>query len=181
MVASRYDPVMEFSIRAAREVDTAGTAALLNPIIAAGCYTIMQEPASAASQRAWMHSVGERGVINVAVRNGDRRIVGLQSVEPISRSITSMSHVGDISTFVALDCRGCGIGRALMAETVRGAAILEYQKLVAMIRADNPDAVAFYQRQGFVVRGVMREHVRLGETFVDEVLAERTLEQRRTA
>ena len=44
------------------------------------------------------------------------------------------------------------------------------------IRADNPDAIAFYQAQGFTVVGIARRQALVRDRYVDEVLAERLLD-----
>lgn len=165
---------MDYHIRTATQDDAPSIIAMLNPIIAAGCYTTMTEPLTVESQRQWMRSVANVGVINLAIA-GDR-VLGIQSVEPHSRKLQVVKHVCDISTFVALDAHRQGIGRTLAADTFAGARRLGYSKIVAMIRADNPGAVQFYQRIGFSVAGTLRQHMRVRDQFVDEVLAERFLD-----
>jgi len=165
---------MDVTIREATTDDAAAITALLNPIISAGCYTIMTEPITLDRQVEWMQNTSARGVIHVAV-DCATQIVGIQSIEPVS-SNDALQHVGDISTFVAFDCMRQGIGQRLSGATISVAHAKGFRKVLAMIRADNPDAVAFYQQQGFIVAGTLREHVRLRDRYVDEVVAELMLE-----
>jgi len=163
---------MAVTVRAAREEDAAGIAAVLNPIIEAGVYTVMDAPITVEEQAAFIREFPAAGVYNVAVSRENGRVLGLQDVFPRP---APFAHLGEISTFVALGAHGSGIGRALSLATFRRARESGFHKLCASIRADNPGAVAFYRRQGFRVIGTAREHARVGERYVDEVLAERIL------
>ena len=109
---------MEFSIRAAREEDAEAIVELLNPIIRAGLYTIMDEPLSVEDQIEFIREFPQRGVFHVAVSNDGQRVVGLQDVQPLSAEprMRAIRHVGDIATFVALDLRRNGIGRVDLVE-----------------------------------------------------------------
>ena len=156
-------------IRPARVSDAAGIAGVLNPIIRAGCYTIMREPVSLAGQVAFMRDFPARGVFLVAE---DSRILGIQDVVPVTDGVRS--HVGEISTFVALDALRQGIGRRLTEVMVKHTLERGYTKLIARIRGDNDKALAFYQNQGFRLIG-SRKQVRLGGGFIDQVLAERLI------
>ena len=49
-------------------------------------------------------------------------------------------------------------------------------KLQAMIRANNPPALAFYRKQGFRVVGTAERHARVGAGYVDEILTEKLLD-----
>ncbi len=50
-----------------------------------------------------------------------------------------------------------------------------YEKIFTFIRADNPAALATYEKQGFSVVGIARKHAKLAGKYVDEVLIERLL------
>jgi RimJ/RimL family protein N-acetyltransferase len=47
--------------------------------------------------------------------------------------------------------------------------------LRAVIRADNPQAIAFYLQQGFRIIGTAERHAYINGTFIDEVIAEKML------
>src|SRR6187549_3971802 len=109
---------METCIRAAREEDAAGIVALLNPIIDAGTFTTMDEQIAPETQVHFIRNFPARGVLNVAESPRDGRILGIQDVQPLSPLSAALFHLGEISTFVALDCRRSGIGSALMQATL---------------------------------------------------------------
>jgi len=85
-------------------------------------------------------------------------------------------HVGEISTFVALDAHRHGVGQSLCQAMFTTAKELGYLKLRATVRGDNPYALAFYRSQGFELIGVAHKHAFLHGTYMDEVLLEKFLE-----
>jgi len=164
---------MHFVVRAVSEDDAPAIVALLNPLIAAGAYTVLDEPSTVADQLAFIRNLPERSVYHAAVRDG--RVVGIQDVVPLAETRV-FDHVGEISTFVALDARRQGVGRALCAATVTAARRLRFRKLLATIRADNAAALAYYTGCGFREIGTAQQHAHVGDRYVDEVLAERAID-----
>jgi L-amino acid N-acyltransferase YncA len=160
------------TIRPAHEDDAAGMIAVLNPIIDAGNLTIMHGPLTVADQVGYIRGFPARGIFRVAVCNDSRRIVGMQSIEQASPSPV-MSHVGDISTFVDLHLRGRGIGTVLTRAAIELARQRGYLKIIASVRADNPSAIEFYQRQQFTIIGRACNHAHVRDQFIDEILMER--------
>lgn len=133
-------------VREAILADAAGMVAVLNPIIAAGIYSAMQTPLTLAAQIEYLELFPAEGVFSVAIEG--ERLVGLQSIEePIDHP--KRGKRGEISTFVALDRRGAGIGGALAERTLPLAKKQGYRGIVAQIRADNPAALAYYRAIGF--------------------------------
>jgi L-amino acid N-acyltransferase YncA/N-acetylglutamate synthase-like GNAT family acetyltransferase len=166
---------MELSIRRVREEDATSIVALLNPIIRAGTHTIMDREVSVDEQRAFIRGFPERGVFQVAVSNRGQRVLGLQDVVPLAPGSSALRHVGEISTFVALASQRLGIGRSLCQATFTAARAQGFLKLWATIRADNPQAVTFYQSQGFRVVGTAEKHAFVRGQYIDEILAEKLL------
>lgn len=164
---------MEFLIRRIREEDAKSIVALLNPIIQAGTYTIMDEPLSVDDQIEFIRAFPKRGVFHVAVCKEGQKVLGLQDVQPISTGVNALKHVGEISTFVSLASHREGIGRSLTQATFQAAKEQGFLKIMAAIRADNPQAIAFYLSQGFRVIGTAQKHAFVGGRYVDEILAEK--------
>lgn len=156
------------TIRPLEPADAAGTLELLQPIVQESRYTILSELGDDDTQRKWIEGVLEEGVGTVA--SLERRIVGLQTIEPIA-SCPALRGVGDISTFVAEEYCGRGIGRLLAAHSILGAAG-HFRKLVAMVRADNSRALAYYRAIGFAEVGRLGRHALVRDTPVDEILLE---------
>lgn len=167
---------MEFYIRAATEQDAEPMAALLNSIIREGRYTIMDEPLSIDNQLSFIRDFPERGIFNVAVSHDTGRILGVQDVMPVSGASAAFRHIGEISTFVAPEFHGNGIGRSLCNATFQAAPGRGLIKIMANIRADNPQAIAFYVSQGFNIIGTARNHALFRGRYIDEVLAEKLID-----
>ncbi len=168
---------MEFSIRRVREQDAASIVELLNPIIRAGIYTIMDELLAVDDQIDFIRGFPKRGVFNVAVCHDSQKVLGLQDVVPISTGSKVFQHVGEISTFVSLALRRKGIGTSLCRATFKQARAQGFLKLMATIRADNPQAVSFYQSQGFRIIGTVQKHALVRGQYIDEILAERFIDR----
>jgi L-amino acid N-acyltransferase YncA len=165
---------MNFTIRAVQESDAPAISEMLNAIIATGKYTIL-EPVTPEIQLEFIQGFPKRGVFLVAERD-DGKILGLQDVSPSSSWSNAMRHLGDIATFIAMDAQGQGVGRALAQSTFAAARAKGFEKLIAVIRGDNPRAIGFYVSQGFKIVGTMRRHAIVNGQYIDEVITEKMLE-----
>ena len=167
---------MEFSIRPVREGDARAIVELLNPLIQAGTYTIMDELLSERAQLDFIRGFPGRGVFNIAVCNDSHEVLGIQDVQPISAHTRVWEHVGEVSTFVSLARQRHGVGSRLSHATFQEARQRGFLKLRATIRADNPRAMAFYESQGFKVVGTAIMNAFVGGRYIDEIVAERLLD-----
>jgi RimJ/RimL family protein N-acetyltransferase len=162
-------------IRPVTPDDAEGVIAVMNPIIAARCYTVFDAPFTAEAEREFLSRFPARGIFHVAVDEADGRIVGLQNLEQVVTYTRAMDHVASIGTYVDLTRRREGIAASLFAASVPRARELGYEKLFTMVRADNPAALSTYLRQGFVVVGMAKRHTKIDGEYVDEILIERFL------
>ncbi len=86
------------------------------------------------------------------------------------------AHVLMLGMSVARDCRGLGLGGALLESALRWAAQGDALKVELSVFAHNAPAIAFYERHGFAREGLRRRQlVRAGE-YHDEVLMARFLD-----
>lgn len=161
--------VMSMVIREVLLSDAMQISVVLNEIIATKQFTILESLISPVEQHEFIASFPPEGTFLVAL-NDKEQILGLQDVSP-----TPIRGVGEISTFVALSAQGQGIGKALAQATFAAARAKSFRKLMAMIRADNPRAIGFYQSLGFRVVGKLEQHVLAHGVLFDEVLAEKLL------
>ena len=162
-----------FSIRQVTIDDARAIVELLNPIIEAGRYTIMDEPIVLEEQINFIRGFPGRGIFQAAICEISRSLLGIQDIMPAEGK--AFRHVGEISTFVSLAAREKGIGRSLSQATFRLAEERGYRKIKATIRADNPGAVFFYQSQGFRTIGTAYRHALVRDKYVDEILMEKWL------
>lgn len=164
---------MPITIRQAELSDATEMVELFNSIIKHGGLSIVDAVCTVQEQQEFISTFPKQGVFHVAVWEQEQRIVGMQDVMPLSTNQPAVLHIGVISTFVAIDYWGKGIGHALTEATVCAARLCGFSKLMATIRADNPQAIAFYLRQGFRIIGTAYRHALIHGRYVDEVMAER--------
>lgn len=164
---------MPLHIRPARIDDAAAILAVLNPVIEARRHTVLDTPFTLEEERAFIEAFPARGVFHVAEEDG--HLVGFQTVEPFATYTRAFDHVGVIGTFVRLDRRRQGVGRALFDATFAAVRELAYEKLFTFIRADNPAARAAYGAQGFREIGVASRHAKIDGAYIDEIMVEHWL------
>jgi L-amino acid N-acyltransferase YncA len=166
---------MDLLVREAQPADAEALAGILNPIIAAGVYTVLDTPLTAETERQFILNFPPRGVLHVAVRHRDHKVVGFQSLEPFATYTHAFDHVGVVGTYVDLSCRRQGIGTCLFQATFEAARRKGYEKLFTFVRADNSAALATYLKQGFYIVGTALRQAKFNGRYVDEVIIERFL------
>ncbi len=163
---------MQTRVREARPNDAAEIVRILNPIIEAGAFTALDTPLSVDEERRFIESFPARGIFHVAEDPTGGALLGFQDVSPFADYTHAFDHVGVIGTFVDLSLRRRGIARRLFHATFEAARLKGYEKFFTFIRADNPAALAAYQRHGFEVIGTAKRQARTKHGYVDEILVE---------
>ena len=166
---------MELTIRDAKPDDAAGIVAVFNPIIAARSFTLFDTPFSVEAERSYIERLTERDIFHVAIRASDDAVVGFQSMSPFASYTHALDHVGIIGTYVDLGSRRQGIARSLFPATFEAARRKNYEKIFTYILADNPVALATYQKHGFRIVGKAERHANLHGRYVDVIIVERLL------
>ena len=102
-------------------------------------------------RRIIVELTGRDNACCLVARLGDR-VVGVVTVQ--GGRLARMSHVGKIETFVDGECRGMGVGRALMSSVVAWAQTNpSLSKLGLYVFEDNTRAIRLYRNFGFEVEG----------------------------
>jgi len=166
---------MDVRVRDVQESDAEGIVVILNPIIEAGEYTVLDAPLTVEYERGYIANFPQRGVFCVAEDVEDGRIVGFQSLEPYATYTRAFDHVGVMGTFVDLTCRCCGVGTTLAKYTFGMATRHGYEKIFTYVRVDNIDSLAFHLKLGFRIVGTAYRQARIGYMYVDEVVIEKFL------
>ena len=161
--------------RPARLDDAEAIVGILNPIVAAGTFTVFEAPFTVEAEREYLAAFPTRGVFQVAVRESDGQVVGFQSMEPFAGYTRAFDHVGVLGTYVAAESRRQGVAARLFEATFGAALAKGYEKIFTYVRADNDAALRVYLRQGFRVVGTARRHARLGGRYIDEIVIEKML------
>jgi L-amino acid N-acyltransferase YncA len=167
--------LVQLEIREARPDDAEGIVAILNPIIEAGAYTVLEGPLTADTERAFMRSCSARGLLLVAIDRADGMVVGFQNTQPLATYTRAFDHVGEIGTYVDLRRRRQGIARQLFRATFEMALDRDYEKLFTFVRADNPVSLQTYLHHGFTVVGTARRHAKVQGRYIDETIIEKLL------
>jgi L-amino acid N-acyltransferase YncA len=162
-------------IRDVRVEDAEEIAAILNPIIAARCYTALDTPVSVDEEREFIRTFPARGIFLVAVDTAARRIVGFQDVSPFADFTHAFDHVGVIGTYVDLDRRRQRIASRLFAATFEAARLKGYEKFFSYVRADNEAGLHTYLSQGFRIVGTAERQARIDGKYIDEIVIEKAL------
>ena len=164
-------PESPLTIRRALPDDAGPIAAVLEIVAAERIHSAIDRAWTADEERRYLESLSSREAIHVAV-DGVHRIVGLQVIERWSPSLGSMSHVGQVGTFLLPAWRRRGVGRLLWAATTAFAAEAGYRKVVIQVRGSNAAAQAFYRSLGFRDCGRLSRQVIINGREDDEVLME---------
>lgn len=82
----------------------------------------------------------------------DGKIVGTAGIEAIGPSC-KVRHRAEFGIGVLKDCWGLGLGKALTEACITCAKKAGYTQLELTVVADNPAAMALYQKEGFVEFG----------------------------
>src|SRR5688572_30538071 len=153
-------------IRDVRIEDAEEILAILNPIIAARCYTAMDTAFTVEEEREFIRTFPARGIFLVAVDTSLNRIVGFQNVSPFGSFTHAFDHVGVIGTHVDLDRRRQGIASRIFTATFDAAERKAYAKFFTYVRADNETALQTYLRQGFRIVGAAQRHAKIDGKYI---------------
>jgi L-amino acid N-acyltransferase YncA len=155
-------PAGRVELRAAREADLAGIAAIWNYEVRCTDSTTDTEPRDPAAQREWFTRHTERYPVVVATVASDSpacdsdRVVAYGSLSPY-RPKPAFARTVEDSVYVARDRRGAGLGGLILAELIRRARALEHHSIVARITAKNAASLRLHARHGFRSVGIERE------------------------
>ena len=162
-------------IRDVRIEDAEEILAILNPIIAARCYTAMDTPFTIEAEREFIRTFPDNGTFLAAVDTTLTRIVGFQNVSPFGSFTHAFDHVGVIGTYVDLALRRQGIASRLFAATYEAARQKGYEKFFSYVRADNECGLQTYLRQGFRIVGKAERQAKIDGRYIDEIVIEKLI------
>src|SRR5271165_6467602 len=100
----------------------------------------------------------------------DRQLIGMAGF--FRRQGEKIRHRGEIwGVYVSEECRGKGVGRALLGELVGLVQLLPGLEQVALgVSRQNARAKSLYESLGFEVYGCERRALKIGDEYVDEEL-----------
>jgi L-amino acid N-acyltransferase YncA len=159
-------------IRDAIVADAAAIARIYNEGIEDRVATLETTLRTAEERSAWLAGRAARHPVLVACDRGE--VVGWASLNPFNPR-PAYDHVADFSVYVTRERRGTGVGGPLLQALEERARDLGYHKLVLAAFPWNTSGMWLYEKRGFRVVGIYREHGRLDERWVDVVVMEKIL------
>ena len=152
-------------------MDAAGIVAVLEVVVSERVHTAIDRVWTVEQECRYLESLSPREAFYIAV-DGKQGIVGFQTLDLWSPSLTSMAHVAQVGTFLLPEWRGRGVGRQLWNVTKAFARESGYKKVTIQVRETNVAARAFYRSLGFEECGRMSRQVIIDGIAEDEVLME---------
>jgi ribosomal protein S18 acetylase RimI-like enzyme len=119
------------------------------------------------SIRNRLGTAGDNFVVGAFI---DRQLVGMAGF--FRRRGEKIRHRGGIwGVYVSEECRGKGVGRALLGELIGLVQLLPAIEQVALaVSSQNEGAKGLYESLGFEVYGCERRALKIGDEYVDEEL-----------
>ncbi|MDP2181134.1 MAG: N-acetyltransferase family protein [Actinomycetota bacterium] len=161
-------------IRDACMADAQAIADIYNHYIEHSTATFDTEPKTAEERLSWLDAHGERYPVLVAEIDG--RVVAWGSLTAWSPRPAYAPAV-EVSTYVAPDAVGRGLGPQLMEELVECARRAGHRALLSQVVSENEHSLRVTERMGFERVGLLRE---VGLKFgrrLDVVILERLIDQ----
>lgn len=140
-------------IRAAREEDAPGIAAIYNDAVAHSTAIWNDELVDATNRAAWLMAHRDLGY-PVLVAAEDDRVLGYATFGDW-RAFDGYRHTVEHSVYVHADARGRGLGRTLMVALIDEARRLGKHVMVAGIDASNTGSIRLHERLGFTSVGLL--------------------------
>ena len=135
-------------------------------------------PRTAAEQRAWLSD--RSGAFSTVVATVDDEVVGFAALSPYKDRPAYRTTVED-SVYVRRDRHGLGIGRLLLEHVLDVATTSGFHAVMARISANGDASRALHARCGFELVGIEREVGRKFNRWLDVVVMQCLLSERRTA
>lgn len=159
-------------VRLATAEDAEGIRAIYNREVVGSTVTFDMVPRSVEAQRAWLDA--HRGVYPVVVAVRDGQVIGFGSLSAY-RDRPAYSTTVEDSVYVHHEHRGGGVGRLVLAELVRLAALHGFHAMIARVVGGHDASIALHRSCGFETVGVEREVGRKFGRWLDVVVMQRLL------
>ena len=147
---------MNFELRDAIAADAAGIALIYNDAVANGTAIWNERLVDAADRRAWISARQAGGWPVLVAIDAQGRVLGYGSFAEF-RAFDGYRHTVEHSVYVSTDCRGAGIGAALLLALVERAKAAGKHAMVAAIEAGNQASLRLHARCCFEPAGTLRQ------------------------
>lgn len=165
------------TIRAAADADAQNLIDYLNEIGGESDFLLAganEFQISVADERKFLHEMNSNpnNLFRIAEYEGE--IAGVVSLKALSSK--RIAHNCELGVSVRKKYWHQGVGTALMEEAIRYARESGTLKVIhLMVFANNVNAIALYQKLGFVTIGVNQDYIKINGSYQDAVLMNLTL------
>ncbi len=159
-------------VRPAREEDLPDIARIYNHAILHTTTTFDTEPKAVQQWRDVFGKHTEVYPLLVAETGG--RVAGWAALRPTTDRPAARFTVEN-AVYVDPECRGRGIGSALLAEIIERARAIGHHAVIAMVVAGNESSEKLHLKLGFERVGLMREVGRKFDRWLDLIVFEKIL------
>jgi L-amino acid N-acyltransferase YncA len=164
---------MALLIRDVREGDAAAMAGIYGHHVLNGTASYDIEPPSLADTLAKLRRITKAGW-PFLVAEEDGRVAGYAYVTQM-RDREAYRFTCENSIYVASDCTGRGIGRALLDALCERASAFGFRQMIAVIGGAEPASIALHERSGFAHAGRLRNVGFKKERWLDTVYMQKGL------
>ncbi len=134
------------TIRAATAADLPAINAIYNRAVEVSTASFDLSPFSTDRRRDWFEAHGSRYPVLVADEKGV--VAGYADLHPFIRK-EGCAHVAEVSVYVREDCRGRGVGKALLKHLVAEGRSVGLTNLLAFCADGNEVSVRLHESLGF--------------------------------
>ncbi|SCB60919.1 phosphinothricin acetyltransferase [Rhizobium aethiopicum] len=142
-------------IRDAAEADLAAIRDIYNHAVEHTTAIWNETQVDLENRQEWMRARRARG-FPVIIAEISGKVAGYASYGDW-RPFDGYRHTVEHSVYVEKDCRGAGIGEALMRELIARAAAAGMHVMIAGIEADNTASIRLHEKLGFRIAGRFSE------------------------
>ncbi|MBU9714727.1 GNAT family N-acetyltransferase [Bacillus tamaricis] len=135
-------------------------------IIQEGKYIQKEKVRTVEEEKAFIEEMKVKDNMYAAV-DVDGHVVGIARC--IRGDLNMKRHTGLFRTWLSKEAQGKGLGNKIMDYTLEWGKIHQLHKICLTVFASNQIAKQLYEKYGFVVEGVQREQVLIGNNFDDEI------------
>ena len=160
-------------IRDARAEDVPGLLAIYNDVMATSTAIYRDEPATLDAHTEWWRARVAQGY-PVLVATDAAGVAGFATFGDF-RQWPGYRFTVEHSVHVRADCRGRGLGGALMRPLIARATGMGKHVMIAGVDAENTDSLRFHERLGFVPVAHFREVGFKFGRWLDLMFLQRTL------
>lgn len=161
-------------IRPASEADLSGILAIYNEVVRTSTAVYTDEESSLDQRRAWFRDRRALGYPILVAEDGAGEVAGFSSFGDF-RPWPGYRFTVEHSVYIRMDCRGQGLGTALIEPLLAEATALGKHVMIAGIDAANPASIRLHEKLGFTRVGRLHEVGTKFGRWLDLVFMQRLL------